>query len=73
VSPDEILNAALENAKKGGALDPEFDPNTDGDKKTKWSKAVVIIMCYSNKAVSKILQVSAENFGPAAVTVTSSM
>jgi hypothetical protein len=35
VNPDEILNAALENAKKGGALDEEFDPNTDGDKKTK--------------------------------------
>ena len=33
--PEEILNAALENAKKGGALDEEFDPNTDGDKKSK--------------------------------------
>ena len=31
--PDEILNEALENAKKGGVLDPEYDPNTDGDKK----------------------------------------
>ena len=27
--PDEILTAALENAKNGGALDVEFDPNTD--------------------------------------------
>jgi hypothetical protein len=33
--PDKILTDALENAKKGGALDVEFDPNTDGDKKGK--------------------------------------
>jgi sterol desaturase/sphingolipid hydroxylase (fatty acid hydroxylase superfamily) len=33
--PDEILQAALQNAKKGGVLDAEFDPNTDGDKKDK--------------------------------------
>jgi len=31
--PDVLLNAALDNAKKGGKLQPEFDPNTDGDDK----------------------------------------
>jgi len=33
VSPDELLNAALDNAKKGGKLEAEFDPNTDSVKK----------------------------------------